>query len=492
MNKIKNIFVVLLLSIVLVQCDVSDFGDINKDPNNPSNPDTRFLFVRSAKYLPGYLPGGYNSWQALYLNYASEWKTLQHVKFTEKSYVLSAYYSVAIRNLKAIIELNTDEATKSESYVLKFGSNANQIAVARILRAFFYSHMTDAVGMIPYTEALQGKDNFFPKYDTQESIYASLDNELKEAVAGFDDGGLSATYDILFNGDIANWKAMANSLRMILALRLSKVDPATGKARFADAYANPAGYIADNNQNFTYKFLREDANSNPLWKNIFKDGRDDYTPCDVIVDTMNAVNDPRRVDYFQKNKYGAYLGIPFGIANDEQGKWLKRDTLSKFGPEFIKQNTPGVLISAAYMNLTVAEAAERGWIAANAEELYKKGLQESIVQRSKRDDLEAVFNTFYGESTIAYTGSQQEKLDKIALQKWIVNYMQDGMEAFSEWRRTGVPKLTVGRSASGITALPRRFEYASDDYVTNQANYEEALKVQGPDEITTRVWWDKE
>jgi hypothetical protein len=490
MNKIKFILA-LCISLTLIQCDMSDFEDTNVDPNSSETADTRFLFVNASTYLEEYVGGDYNSWQVIYPHYASEYKSIQHTKFTEFDYNLgSLFYSRAIRSLNEIISMNSNDAIKGEPNVLNLGSNANQIAVARILKAFYYLHMTDAVGMIPYTEALQGSDNFFPIYDSQESIYTDLNKELSEAVDGFDDGGLNATYDILYAGNLDSWKRMANSLRMIMALRMSKVDATTGKARFADAFAHAAGYIMDNSQNFSYKFLAEEDNANPLWTNISKDKRDDYTPTDDIVDQMKNTNDPRISTYFQVNKDGNYVGVPLGISSDQVSVW-NRDTLSRFGSEFTKQNAPGVLISASYINLTIAEAAERGWISANAEDFYKNGIKASMSQRTvyAGGDLTAAFDIFYAGSEIAYSG---DKMTKIALQKWIANYMQDGLEAWSEWRRTGVPALGVGNSATAITELPRRLQYASDDYINNQDAYDAAIAIQGADDITTHVWWDKQ
>ena len=93
-----------------------------------------------------------------------------------KDFNTGPYYYEYIRNLNAIIKLNTDEATKSESNVVNLGSTENQIAVCRTLRAYYYMHLTDMLGMIPYTEAVMGDEgNFNPKYDTQEFIYEDLE-----------------------------------------------------------------------------------------------------------------------------------------------------------------------------------------------------------------------------------------------------------------------------------------------------------------------------
>jgi hypothetical protein len=109
------------------------------------------------------------------------------------------------------------------------GSNNNQIALARIVKAYRFLMLTDQWGDMPYSEALQLKTQ--PKYDTQQEIYNGLFKELKKAVAQFDGGAVPAG-DIVHNGNLTRWKKFANSLRLIMAVRLSKVDPTTGKANF--------------------------------------------------------------------------------------------------------------------------------------------------------------------------------------------------------------------------------------------------------------------
>ena len=57
---------------------------------------------------------------------------------------------------------------------------------------------------------------------------------------------LPAKGDILLHGDITAWKKFANSLRMIMALRLSAVDAVKGKAEFLDAMGSNGGYLTSN------------------------------------------------------------------------------------------------------------------------------------------------------------------------------------------------------------------------------------------------------
>ena len=192
MKKFYNILLSVLTAAVLVTaCNPADFGDINKDPNNPSTAFTKYLFTNACTYVPyfslGSATNGYDPWQQEWTGYISESKNNQYGPLATTTYysTVSTIYLYALRNLNQIIEMNEDEEQKGESNVLMFGDNANQIAAAKTLSAFYYMSLTDIIGPIVFTEAFQGKsdDNWTPKYDPQDEVYAGLDKMLKEAYA---------------------------------------------------------------------------------------------------------------------------------------------------------------------------------------------------------------------------------------------------------------------------------------------------------------------
>merc|ERR1712000_269633 len=92
-----------------------------------------------------------------------------------------SWYTGPLMDLNRVIDLNSDPETAED--VIAYGSNANQIAVARIVRAYFVHYMTDKWGALPWSEAFMGIDNPQPVFDTQESIYNFLFTEIDEAVA---------------------------------------------------------------------------------------------------------------------------------------------------------------------------------------------------------------------------------------------------------------------------------------------------------------------
>jgi hypothetical protein len=489
MKKIITIVILVTASFLFSRCNFGDFGDINVDPNNPSQPDTRFLYIGIVRLaLPTfYINSTWNAWTLIFPQYVSERNNVQFTKFETLSLGTSEYYTDAIRSLELIISLNTDEATKGEPNVTAFGiSNDNQIALARTLRAYIYMHLTDALGMIPYFEANKALEGLFkPVYDSQQSIYADLNKELEEAYDQFDESNpLNESYEIIYKGDISKWKKMNASVRMQLAIKLFKADPDTGKTNFAKAYSQ--GFIRDNADILQYNYLNESANQNPLYDNILVGARKDYWPSATIVDALKEYNDPRVSAYFTEAKNGGYAGMPFGISAPEAAL-IDVNSVSYWQDKFYMQNSPAVLITPSVMLLTAAEAAERGWIAASAKDLY----EEAIAAAFDQHGVDAT-NEYLAEPKVAYktAGTSDERIAQIGMQKWFASFMQDGFETWADYRRLGVPELTVGH-VTALTEIPRRRIYDSNDYEANKVNHDAAVAEQGADLPTTRIWWDK-
>jgi hypothetical protein len=130
----------------------------------------------------------------------------------------------------------------------------------------------------------------------------------------------------------------------------------------------------------------------------------------------------------------------------------------------------------AEVSFILAEAAQRGWTSGNAAALYEQGIRASMEQWGVTD--QAAINAYLAQPAIAYQGGTAG-LRQIALQKWIALYT-DGVEGWSEWRRTCVPE----------TIKPGPYEYSVREHSVNSENVEAAIARQGPDEFTTRVYWD--
>ena len=159
--------------------------------------------------------------------------------------------------------------------------------------------------------------------------------------------------------------------------------------------------------------------------------------------------------------------------------------LSKPGTYFLADESPAVFLTYAEVLFDFAEAAARGFITANTEQLYQAAITASLQQFgiTHVDD-------YLNQDAVKYDSDRWA--EKIGWQKWIAYYGQ-GPDAFTDWRRLGYPELQAGpNSALSPGQLPRRFFYPSTEQSLNGANYQNAVSHQGADEITTRLWFDVE
>lgn len=496
----KNIFskTIIGASLVLALNSCSKFGD--KYLNNP-NPQvntvantsqllTNLLYKscgrgngasvsgdlislgeREPMYYVQYLAPAFYAEAGLYTSTSGEWAT---------------YYTGPLMDLAFIINYNTDAETKT--IAAENGSNNNQIATARIWKAYLMSILTDRWGNVPYSQANKvGVIN--PVYDNQKDIYTDLFKELKEAVDQFDNGA-AFKGDILFAGDQTKWKKFANSLRMILALRLSKVDPFTGKAEYISASTHAAGYITANTDNATFVYQNNLNFRNP-WNNQL-DG-DAFGVSDFFVNLLKSYNDPRLGIYANQSTPGNYKGVPFGLNSSHLSAALaSAGPYSTMGSTLTATNSPGYFITAAQMLLTRAEAGLRGWVTTTN---IKADYDNAIIASATQYGISTAAATTYANSTnvVLVPTNVTDALNKVALQKYIALF-PNGFEAFAEWRRTGIPVLTPAVDALNASKqIPRRWGYPTIEATLNTAAYNAGVSSMGGDNSTDRrVYWDKQ
>jgi hypothetical protein len=476
--------------------------DINTSPNNPTSASNAQLLTYAIDQLPGLVESLSG---ALYTQQWSEKPYTDNSRYISVNFDYYSIYSGALENLQTILT--------TQNFVVADGSKNNQLAVARILRAFFFWHTTDRWGDIPYSEALKGKGNFTPKYDAQKDIYYDLLKELKEAALQIDNGN-PVKGDILYSGDMSSWRRFANSMRAIMALRLSKIDAVKGKQEFADAIT--AGVLTDNSQSAVYVHPANAAKQNYWYYVVNVQGRPWYWASKTIVDYMKPLGDPRLKIFADPTPAsGDYAGVPYGLDGNAIGA-ISSQNVSFIGIHIRTQNAPCYIITYAQMLLAIAEADKLGWLAggdADAVLKYKAAIEASVRQWNRNSfktyndalnkQVEAVpyDKTDKGDTTglaayllqPAVVYDPVNALQQIGYQRWVHLYM-NGYEAWAEWRRTGYPVLTPAPNNNNIP-IPRRQAYPSSEPNINTTNYKTAVQAQpglnGKDDLTGRVWWDK-
>ncbi len=486
----KGYTISLFAGMLLATAACNDFGDMNVNPNSALSPNTASLLT-GAERVVGVMssqvgPGSYNMTPALYVQQFSDVTYIEDSRYKTINFSYNSLYGGGtdagpLVNLQQIIDQNTSES--SRGLVASYGSNGNQIAIARILKAYIFQFITDRWGDVPYSQALKGSANFSPAFDTQQSIYTDLFKEWKAAAAQFD-GGKAASGDIILGSNATRWKKFAASLRLLAALRLSKVDPTTGKTEFNAALAD--GVLASNSDNVSYTFLADANNENPLYTNYTRSNRKDFALSNTFVNYLNKVRDPRLPVFAAPNLKGEYVGAPYAVfpAPGKAQDW------SLAGSAISSQTSPAYLMTYAQVLFAQAEAAQLGWTSGDAKSLYEAAIKASMQQWLGSSYTDAAYTTYIAQSDVAFTSANA--LERIGTQRWIAQFNQ-GTESWNSWRRTGYPTLTPAASPlNGGTGIPRRLAYPVTETTLNATNYAAVIARQGKDDQYTRVWWDKQ
>lgn len=395
-------------------------------------------------------------------------------------------------------------------------------AWAKILRVEAMHRVSDIYGPIIYTHYAQVNADGSVTYDSQKDAYYAFFADLDSAITTLTPLAQNASavaaftnFDYVYAGDYKKWVRFANTLRLRLALRIVKADPAKAQAEGEKALANAIGLLKTNDDNFNISI---GATPHPL--NIINNSWGDIRMGAPMESYLNGYNDPRAGKYFlpatDATVLNQFKGIRQGINIDAKGRYGDFSMLVTF-PNQIQ------LMTAAEAWFLKAEAAIRGWAGAgSALTDYNTGVQTSFTQygldaSSYLNDATSKEKPYTDPKAITAgqndvtTGSPylstitikwdaaatfDQQLERIITQKWLAMY-PDGQEAWSEFRRTGYPKLfpvVINNSGGTIstTAFIRRINFASSEKSTNPAGVAGAVTLLGgADNGGTRLWWDK-
>jgi hypothetical protein len=284
---------------------------------------------------------------------------------------------------------------------------------------------------------------------------------------------------------MAQWKRFANTTRLLMALRLSKINPAKGQTEFAAAVTD--GVITANSQNMSYRFIGSDPNNyNPWYNNYTIGNRNDYAISKTLTDYMQPKNDPRLPVFGEVLAGGVVRGLRYGsvVATNIPSAY------SRIGSALRGSGSPLNIYSYAQVLFSMAEAAKIGYITggdATAETHYKNAIKASWEQNGVYDATK--YDAYLAIPEVAYTAADGVK--KILTEKWVHGYI-NSWEVWNDWRRTGFPALTPAPDAVDPRGIPRRWGYPTTEAALNKTNYTAAVQAMGgSDHNYVKVWWDK-
>jgi hypothetical protein len=428
--------------------------DLNVDPNNPQNVSLNLILPS----VEGTLAYNYGSdvsrisscWtqQHLGANRQHEGFYLYTITESDVNNAWNNMYGTTMINCDIMIKKATAEG--SPAYA----------AVGKILQAISLGIVTDMWGDVPYSEAFGGEGVLYPKTDTQQEVYNTINALLDDAIATINNSSVNkpGADDLIYGGDLGKWTKAAWSLKARYAIHTTKPN---GLKASTDALAALAKGFASNADGMILKFGASETNANPLYSFI-SSRTGDIALGPKLIELLNAKNDPRR------------MMIGDGLKSTD----MIADT-TPFGAFHTSPESPQVLCSYAELKFIEAEAKFNTGDKPGAKAAYLAGIAANMdwYGVSAADQ-----KTYTDQASV--TPSGDITLQQIMEQKYIALYTQQ--ESYTDYRRTSYPTLTP--TTAGKT-VPVRFPTAQNQRLYNGKN----LPAGATDAnwINTPMWWNK-
>ena len=498
-----------LAPILILTACTKNFEEINSQPDGLkelSSPDLRSLFPGSIVNGVG---AGYNETSMLLFPgvYSQHFAGTNINQESHRYVIVQRWQDIwpltYVRVMPPLV--NIIEATKG-------GKEPSMNAIARIWKVFCFMRVTDEFGPIPYSKI--GKDTAVVNYDDQKSIYFDFFKELNEATKDLSTNIAKPSFgskDILYNGDNAKWLKFGNTLRLRLALRISDVEPARAKV---EAEAAIAGGVMTS---VTDAAIFKTSADFPNGLNNFM-GRNGSRMSTAMESLLVGYSDPRLPVFWSPAlSDGKFRGVRNGMSVAQQN--MSENSInnnSAGGPKYNAANmntTPQAVFYTSEAYFLRAEGALNGWnMGGTAKDMYEKGIETSMREHdiTNAGTISAYINGTSLPSApismfptppltdipVKFESTVERQREQIGTQKWIALF-PESHEAWANIRRTGYPKFYPLLNSQNPDITPdkmiRRISFLDREIIANGPAVKAAVPMLGggPDNVATRLWWDK-
>lgn len=549
-----------LLCLLLGAACTGDFDEINTNQQGFTTDEVSAKFFLTSAQVPLYAPNRFEYWRAHLIHsdrfaghfcfgHTNSWwndglSYNYHTGYTDATYGwLSGYFGT----VKSFGDLTKPGGEFDNQYMY---------AMSLIMKSLYFQKYTETFGMVPFSEA--GVDGILtPKYDEQPDIYKGIIADLDMAMSligdaertgvGVNDAGSN---DIYCGGDLQQWKRLANTLKLRIGIRaLGAPGEDFASKTITDALSQPLLDEASGSVTMKKDFvISEWASSSygDIWHDFGGNGSS-FTMGNSLMKLLRDYNDPRLNIYAKPAKGGTFVFEDTGedpnfqdrinfvtnLLDDNKADYTistsgTTTTIDLPGGQYIGQPTrtngdtrsfmifdmfstpsdfvlqprgqqvdayPEIILSSAEAYFLQAEAAVRGIGSGNPQDLMNLGIKEAMkIWGVSSGDVDK----YIASEALAdiSSGTMDEQLEKIALQRWIASYT-DGFEAWAIVRKTGYPSdLSGGVSDQTFFAFgtlngayPQRMRYGTGAQAN--PNYQAAIDAQGDDMQGTVLWFAK-
>ncbi len=462
MKRYRNLFTLGLLSLL----GACDFGDTNIDPARQLNVELKFVLpaaeAQTARNMGSIGPRVTGT-------------VVQHLVGTDFQ---PASYTDYLLDATILDEFWTSGlyagAMKDADILIKDGQQQNlphYVGIGKILMALNLAVATTYWGDVPYTEAFNGIGNLTPAYDTQESVYGSIQQLLDEAIVELAKPKTPkspASDDLIFGGNPAKWTSTAYALKARYYMHLTKRDP-QASARALEQIPKAFKNLQDQP---TFPFGTSLIEAHPI-AYFGQDRPNQVALSPFFAGVLTSNNDPRLARYavLVSNLYRVYR------PNNTDLYWGQN-------------NSPMPYISLPELKFLEAEASLRTNDETRAANALREGIEASMLQLGIAPASYTAYLDRFG--TLDGLTTFEEKLSRIISQKYIALYAQGTNEVWVDYRRTGFPEITppagISTSFNPSRVIPRRYLYPITEVNTNNGNLTSAIERQGGQLLDVDMW----
>lgn len=472
--KTVKYFLIAALGLFLWGCSEDVMDEINKDVNNATTADAfamlpdvllKTAVTTSATDLAWYATAYIEHSAGQWAQHHDEDRRLTMNATSKFNNHWNGLYDIL--NILKVIRERCAPGGPEEN-------NTHALGIAQILTGYNLAVLTDFWGEVPWSEAIQGAGNMKPKFDNQSTLYSDAvifkffddgiaNLQAAAATAGSPNAG---AFDYIYAGNNARWIKLAYSMKARYHMRLTNRDAAA----HTKALAAIALGFADATDNMMFnKYIAGNTKQNPWF--TFSVERSHLCVSQTLFNIMNVRNDPRRDIYFTKVS-GNFNPAPSGGADRVQGGVYSQSLITSAG-----QIRPTPIMTFHELKFIEAEARERA------------NQPDADVRTALQAAIRANF-IFHGSTQAAadayFTAEVDARLtanplQEIMIQKYIAMYEFEAMEAYHDYRRTGIP--TLNNPFNATVGFPNRLPYGNSEESNNPDNFIVL------DVLADKVWW---
>lgn len=503
LTSYKKFTVALAVCSLLISSCTKDFKEINTDPNNTPRATPQQLLAPalvSTLSLNMLRNRNFNNelmQVSVNLNDGEGQVFRYDYRSTFSDNLWNGWYS-ELTNFKDIDTIAREQLNLNTSFQ----------GISLICQSWIYSLLTDTYGDVPYFESNKAKKELGgilePKFDRQKDIYLDIFKKLEDANVLLKNGtAIPASSDPVYYGNIGRWRRFGNSLYLRLLLRISGKAEVSAEAiakikEIVETKAAEYPIISSIDESAILRFTGVPPYTSPLLTVREQDFRFPGV-ASFFIDNLVIWNDPRidislganGINRWAIAPYqGAFAGVPSGYAPGAPVE--KKSYFYSLTSSSSLQTEPlaGMILNYAEVKFILAEAALKGWISSSAETHYNEGVQASIKQWMPNWNVPVTTYLQNADMQWATATTFDQRMDRIHLQKYYALFLVD-LQQWFEYRRTGRPTLPKGPGLRNGGIMPARMTYPVYVQSTNPTNYQLAVQAQGPDAISTQVWWQK-